>query len=448
MFTLNSITIYKDCLHRKNLEVGIYTLDHAAIKDFYGDNITLHAIVGKNGSGKSSLLDMVLRLANNFGATVLKETTREAAADLNYVLGLYADVDYNIPFGGGRGDVKAKLCCRDRALWLECGEYCYWLSDPFLLGHSVGEDEYYCSCIARMGAAERVKDYSRVTSGQQNELAQLFFYTVATNYSMLGFLKNDYEEEKSMEFREVKQHDNEGHVVYGKNGEPIVEWKWMPSCNWIHSLFHKNDGYMCPVVLNPYRNDDNIDMDNETELTVQRLSALLISEKEVAPLLDGYQLDHIDYQLTDSAFLKFKQVREEGMTKEQLLSKFAEAATEKGNFAYEILKVMDCPVNRNMNNVLLTSALYIVHKILNIAKTYPSYVERYRGVGNVDNAFLKIPKEKEIVVRKLAQTVKDGTSHIEQKVHQAYHFFHWAVRNNESLHILGTRFDYTKYNLN
>ena len=49
------------------------------------------------------------------------------------------------------------------------------------------------------------------------------------------------------------------------------------SLAWINGLFHKNDGYMCPIVLNPFRDKGKVDMNREMRLTQQRMEALLFS---------------------------------------------------------------------------------------------------------------------------------------------------------------------------
>ena len=44
--------------------------------------------------------------------------------------------------------------------------------------------------------------------------------------------------------------------------------------SWIDELFHKNDSYQTPVVLNPMRTAGNIDVNKEEHLSYQRLLSL------------------------------------------------------------------------------------------------------------------------------------------------------------------------------
>lgn len=71
------------------------------------------------------------------------------------------------------------------------------------------------------------------------EILKNFFYSIVVNYSQ-----------------------------YALNAEEIGEW--------VNPLFHKNDGYQTPIVLNPMRNDGNIDINKEKELLSRRLQSNML----------------------------------------------------------------------------------------------------------------------------------------------------------------------------
>lgn len=108
-FSIVGMYIYDKCddMYKKVLKPGYYPLNDAYIyderkqtiienfdvvkplpNDFFGDNISISAVVGKNGSGKSSLLDMMYRIINNFAFCYIHDNIHH----LCKIKGIYADL--------------------------------------------------------------------------------------------------------------------------------------------------------------------------------------------------------------------------------------------------------------------------------------------------------------------------------------------------------------------
>src|SRR5690554_223890 len=68
--------------------------------------------------------------------------------------------------------------------------------------------------------------------------------------------------------------------------------------NWISRLFHKNDAYLTPIVINPMRTNGNYDVNREIHLSKERLLSNIIydylNESEYL-ILDKYKVETIEF---------------------------------------------------------------------------------------------------------------------------------------------------------
>lgn len=70
--------------------------------------------------------------------------------------------------------------------------------------------------------------------------------------------------------------------------------------NWISKLFHKNDAYITPVVINPMRNEGNFDINKELHLSKERLMANVLYDiinKKDSLVLNKYEVKSFVFKL-------------------------------------------------------------------------------------------------------------------------------------------------------
>jgi len=442
MFTLKGIYIGKGCKYRKCLQEDcFYPLENKMDDDFFAPNVGITTIVGENGAGKSSLLDVLFRMLNNIGFCLYGHVERNASDDMSYVLGLNADLHYTLNRKDGI------LHCRNRAVALEYGEKKILFAVRHHKGHKIVKDEL---------EFEGYEDYTHPSFPQQKEVAKIFFYTIATNYSMQAYITQDYKDEPTVSYSGQLQEIIPGESV------------------WMDNLFHKNDGYMCPLVLNPYRDKGKIDMSNEEHLTTQRLEAILIEEDEAHPFLQDYHYDYILYNLQPRTiqygfrniignarmYFSAEEIDAQNenipMTEDKKvyvenedLKDFERVALEENSYAHAILSALFCGVKEGMTTVELALREYVVYKVLNIAEKYPSY-SHYGKYLFTNCLFCSAPPEDRLrtlqMAKDMARAAKRNKSHIGLKLNQALHFIYSTRRLTREQWIrLEQPFTYTEY---
>jgi predicted ATPase len=174
------------------------TLDLFSVKNKFKKDIKINisAIVGENGSGKSSLVELFYVSCYNISVikqVLFDEDEERLLNSKDIVPNINVEIFYKIN------------------------------EDIFLLELKNTEIIIF-----------RLKDDNFIETEDDTFSLNDFFYTISINYSLHSL----------------------NSLVLG---------------DWVKRIFHKNDGYQTPIVLNPYRNKGNIEINNEEYLVKSRL---------------------------------------------------------------------------------------------------------------------------------------------------------------------------------
>ena len=397
-FRIESIYIAEECAEKycKILKMGceykFYSDSTTEDINLYGNNINICALVGKNGSGKSSLLDMLYRIINNFGYLLFRGAVMPGAEDPIFLKGIYASIRFKY------GDKKLEPKCEDKCMYL--------YSNTTEL---IWSDEYNGENIIDV-ETENYKGNSDtwIDSDKENiiNVAKNFFFTIVTNYSIQSLNYEDYEEEGP----------------------------------WIQKLFHKNDGYSLPIVLNPYRHEYGINTEIEAELTNYRLSAIFLNSTEEKPFLDGYNLNRLEYHFAPFKYYRiiyaayrlraineqrediFLDLKDDYDIIDFINDRFLEAYEKKGsctNLILEGLHGLSLNLSQNSQASYMAACVYIVYKVLSSTK-YPDYAQYYKSLHRFEHCIsCEVVNEG---MEKYIEKLIDDESHIANKLHQTVQF--------------------------
>jgi energy-coupling factor transporter ATP-binding protein EcfA2 len=350
-------------------------------KDFFGSKVNVSAIIGKNGSGKSSLVNLFVSAINQMSIKLQAQGKLETTADL---------------ISTGEDD-DCKIYC----------EFYYQL-----------ESDYYIVKI------EDREFFFKTLDGEINFDFEKFFYSNVINYSIYGF--NSWE-----------------------------------LGDWIDNLFHKNDSYQIPIVINPKRERKDegkagiIDINNENYLLQQRLLSVVIMNKdfEVTQNLTVHFLKLV-YKKAKSFFAYSNDIYQEGddytdekkikqnfyeLLKSNLGISFRLNNSNQPSILYfdlnKVLKVFKERLNINTifipEDILYRLDIYILYKIISICEKYVSYNGFITDNGNEKH------KQYYININGFIDKLDGSHSHIVLKLKQVVNFIKnyetiWSVLLNEN----------------
>lgn len=210
---------------------------------------------------------------------------------------------------------------------------------------------------------------------------------------------------------------------------------------WKSQLYNKNDGYFTPIVLLPYRNNDEINISKENELAedrIKNLSLLLaISGNE---LIKGYLPYKIQYRIKNPKTYQHQ-------LKEKVLRLYKEnhewTKKEKSQeiiakYFDELSKIWKSKINNSYTDDILKNALaYLCYKTIKICFTYDSYrkklsnetifyyLDRICGITHAiwDEYIPEDVEKSNQTILEIIDKLTTDTDHITLKIRQVISFF-------------------------
>lgn len=384
--------------------------------NLFGKNINVSAIVGKNGSGKSTLVEIFNNLIFNLSVKLdlinIEKFKKEHSLNIIDIKKLENELftfeKLNCEIFYQVDNEIYLLCKNENKIYFKKFESnnlstLFKVSSDFLMNLSIPishEDKVFF-------------------------LYNSFFYTIGANYSLYGLNTTE-------------------------------------SGIWLKSIFHKNDGYQTPIVLNPMRTDGIIDINRLTYLSKSRLLSNIFRKLEKGQKAEDSLRNIVNNKIIQKLILnldltKFEIIDPENLNKKQsvhytitIQDKFIYLKyTESLKAKYFELILNAFHPNISIGNIIIGNNIlkkitveYILRKTETIIKKYPEYEIFSKSVFRTN--------AKNETIKACFEELANDFSHITFKLRQAINFLifdFYEVNNKIKYEFLITNNDKDVVNL-
>lgn len=397
--TENFVEVSKIVKKENNVPEGFY---------YQGNTkINISAIVGKNGSGKSSLIELICVAFYNLSVKaklindieVDDKKNRRLRKQVRHLEGVITGLQYDL------GETQISQLTDE-----EIDE-----KESYIEFYTLLKNEQEKNIRNKIIKREIVEDIKlNIYFVQKNENnSDEKVVTISFNNDKIYFFESKINEfvKKEAEVKEITQDSslNElfyniivNYSFYGLNSTDVDDW--------IETIFHKNDGYQTPIVLNPMRTEGNIDINTENSLTKQRFLYNLTKNSDLLQVTPTNKIDKVILKLKKYDKKDFLVSISRGDNMHPTY--FFEKIILKNFYKYSESEIF---IKDNELNIILMK--YILKKLIRIRETYEIYND-CSAFYDENFSIYRFSKD----YNQFFEMLREDNSHITYKVKQALNF--------------------------